>query len=100
MGFVNAMVSGNKYLVFLRKSYKVVDYSVVRDNEFFVNTKKMDDLMKSLKADAMKKYPKKKIVSVSKKGLIHALKKGTCTIKASKKCKVYRYKVVVKNKNN
>ena len=75
MGFVNAMVSGNKYLVFLRKSYKVVDYSVVRDNEFFVNTKKMDDLMKSLKADAMKKYPKKKIVSVSKKGLIHALKK-------------------------
>lgn len=97
MGFVNAMVPGDEYLVFLRKPYKVadreltvyrtaksfmctifaykdhedvtpeieydeedmelsVDYSVVKDNEFFVNTKKMDDFMKSLKAEIMQKY--------------------------------------------
>lgn len=96
-GFVNAMIPGDEYLVFLQKpskaadrnltvyrtveslvcaifSYKehdnvtpeveydeygdgmVVDYSIVKNNEFFVNTKKMDDLMKSLKAEVMKKY--------------------------------------------
>ena len=97
MGFVNTMVPGDEYLVFLRRPFKiidkditvyrtvksfvcaifsykehdnvtpeveydeygggmVVDYSIVKDNEFFVNTKKMDDLMKSLKAEIMQKY--------------------------------------------
>lgn len=33
-----------------------IEYSVVKNNEFFVNSKEMDDMMKSLKAEIMQKY--------------------------------------------
>ncbi len=42
----------------------------------------------------------KKIATVNKKGVVNALKSGKCTIKALKKKKVYKYKIIVNNKEN